>query len=277
MKLLDVLERYSDTRNVIQLMRRDGLLARSMKCPNCNDDMTEAKKPCVDGLVWRCNRRSCRIMRSIRVGTFFARSHLPLGKQMLFMHLWSKGYSAALMEAEFGFSKPTIVDWSRFCRDICLWHVETDLENAKIGGPDRIVEIDKSLIVRRKYNRGRMLSQEWVFGGIERCEDGTWGCFVEFVADRSTGTLTEIIKRRIAPKTHIISDGWAAYSALEDLDGCFYKHSVVNHSENFVDPADASVHTQRIENCWMHLKRFLRSKGTNRGPHNWEYVCEFLF
>jgi len=29
------------------------------------------------------------------------------------------------------------------------------------------VEIDETLIVRRKYERGRILSQIWLFGGIE--------------------------------------------------------------------------------------------------------------
>ena len=30
------------------------------------------------------------------------------------------------------------------------------------------VEIDETLITKRKYHRGRILGQIWVFGGIER-------------------------------------------------------------------------------------------------------------
>lgn len=38
----------------------------------------------------------------------------------------------------------------------------------KIEGPDKIVTIGETLIVKRKYNRGRVLHQQWLFGGIER-------------------------------------------------------------------------------------------------------------
>ena len=37
-----------------------------------------------------------------------------------------------------------------------------------IGGPGKTVEIDETILVRRKYNRGRVLAQVWLFGGIER-------------------------------------------------------------------------------------------------------------
>jgi hypothetical protein len=116
-----------------------------------------------------------------------------------------------------------------------------------------------------------------VGSNVERRMDGTWNCFIEFVADRTQMTLTEVIKRRIAPGTCIVSDGWASYAGLDQLNGYCYTHKVINHSKNFVDPEDSEVNTQRIENLWMLLKRFLRSRGTNKARFNWEYVCEFLF
>lgn len=277
MRLFAFYELFSSTRGTITQLRNVGLLAHSMQCPKCGEPMTESEYTSGDGLRWRCSKRTCRVARSIRDSSFFARSHLPLKEQMLFIHLWCKGYPASLIESDFEYSHSTIVDWSRFCRDICLWHVEADLDHSAIGGPGHVVEIDESLIVRRKYNRGRMLSQEWVFGGVERRLDGTWNCFIEFVADRTQVTLTEVIKRRIAPGTCIISDGWASYAGLDQLDGYGYIHRVINHSKNFVDPEDSDVNTQRIENLWMLLKRFLRSRGTNKAGFNWEYVCEFLF
>jgi hypothetical protein len=174
MRLLALCELYSSTRCTVTHLRNVGLLARSMQCPKCGEQMTESEYSSGDGLRWRCNRRICRVARSIRDNSFFARSHLPLKEQILFIHLWCKGYPASLVESDFEYSHATIVDWSRFCRDICLWHVETDLDHSVIGGPGLVVEIDESLIVRRKYNRGRMLSQEWVFGGVERRTSNGW-------------------------------------------------------------------------------------------------------
>lgn len=45
--------------------------------------------------------------------------------------------------------------------------------------------------------------------------------------------LTEIIKHRIAPCTHILGEGWATYPALSSLDGYGYAYAVGNRSKNF--------------------------------------------
>ena len=37
-----------------------------------------------------------------------------------------------------------------------------------IGGQGAEVDIDETLMVRRKYKRGRILWWVWVFGGVER-------------------------------------------------------------------------------------------------------------
>ena len=38
-----------------------------------------------------------------------------------------------------------------------------------IGGPNDVVEIDEVLLVKRKYNRGRIpVGNYWVFGGVSR-------------------------------------------------------------------------------------------------------------
>jgi ISXO2-like transposase domain len=274
MQLQVLLQHLSSVETTIALLRAWNILPSIAQCAVCDVLMVEIHTTTTDGRIWRCSKQHCRKKLSIRARSFFAGSKLNLRNQVLFLHLWSKKYTSKQMVDDFGFTLPTIVDWSRYCRDIALWYIETIYETKPIGGIGRTVEIDETLIVRRKYNRGRMLKQEWLFGGVERRTDGTWSFFLEFVPDRTAQTLTEIIMRRIEPGTIIISDGWPSYGGIKDLG---YGHQVINHSKNFVDPNDPSINTQRIENFWMHLKRFLKSKGTNRAPHNWEYVCEFIF
>lgn len=274
MKLQQLFADMDSVSSTIQKLREWSLLAPSMTCESCDEPMTEGTMKKADGIEWQCRRRSCRINKSLRANSFFSGSRLTLQNQLLFVHLWCQQYPEWLIARDFSYSPSTIVDWSRYCRDIALWYIETIYENVPIGGLGCKVEIDETLLVRRKYNRGRLLSQEWLFGGVERRDDATCKMFIEYVPDRTSETLLSIIQRRIAPGTKILSDGWAAYQSLSTLG---YEHEVVNHSINFVDQDNREIHTQNVENFWMLLKRFLRSKGTNRAPHNWEYICEFMF
>jgi IS1 family transposase len=143
-----------------------------------------------------------------------------------------------------------------------------------IGGPGCTVEIDETLAIKRKYNRGRVLRDGWLFGGIEQREDNVFRCFIQMVYNRSEAHLTNLIRRHVAPGTHIITDGWAAY---QNLSAAEYTHSVVIHEQNFVSPNDDQTHTQKIESTWSSLKRFIRSRGTNKGDCYLEYVCEYMF
>ena len=83
---------------------------------------------------------------------------------------------------------------------------------------------------KTKFNCGRYIEGQWVFGGIYR--------------QRDKGTLLPIIRAHILPGTCVMSDMWKAYDCLKDES---YTHLTVNYRLNFVDP-DTGAHTQRIEN-----------------------------
>ncbi|XP_015377233.1 PREDICTED: uncharacterized protein LOC107171498 [Diuraphis noxia] len=83
----------------------------------------------------------------------------------------------------------------------------------KIGGVDKIVEIDESKFGKRKYHRGHRVEGQWLFGGVER---GSRKCFLIPVEFRDKNTLLAIIKEWILPGTTIISDCWKSYDCLKD-------------------------------------------------------------
>ncbi|KII69215.1 hypothetical protein RF11_04869 [Thelohanellus kitauei] len=78
------------------------------------------------------------------------------------------------------------------------------------------VEIDESYIVKRKYEKRRVLKQQSMFGGIEQA-----------TSDENKNT-------------NFISNRWRAYSIINE-NGC-------NHEGYYVETYRADVHIQNIEN-----------------------------
>ena len=143
----------------------------------------------------------------------------------------------------------------------------------KIGGEGMTVEVDETLIFKRKNHMGRLLSSEvsqvWAFGGI--CRE-TGEVFVIEVPNRTAATLLEYLTMHVKTGTRIISDCWSAYNELSRYG---FLHGRVNHSLNFVDPADQTIHTQTVERMWRSLKSIL-PKGTKQ-EHRGGYLAEFMF
>lgn len=77
----------------------------------------------------------------------------------------------------------------------------------------KYVEIDETCIARHHREKPTEGATQWVFGGIERGDDGLMFAFR--VRDPTKKTLYPLIRKHIRPGTTIISDGWPAYRNLE--------------------------------------------------------------
>ena len=177
---------------------------------------------------------------------------------MRFLSFWAENEATVVgLKRKVRFADRTITDWKNFLRDVCREMVIFRSDSI-IGGVGHIVQIDETLLSRRKYNRGRMYPPIWLFGGIDT---QTKEIFLVPVITRNADTLIPIIQRHVIPGTTIVSDCWGAYNRLGELG---YVHRTVNYSRNFVDPV-TGAHTNSVECLWSKLKyRNKKECGTSR-------------
>ena len=143
---------FGDKSKLIEWMKNKGLLASRMDCTKCNNGtamvLTEQTEQggSKDGYTWRSPQ--CYTMKTIRAGSFFAKSKLPLNKWIFLLYLWSLdvGVCTAALQAEI--SQVTAVDVYQFCRDVCSTRLIND-GPTMLGGDGVVVQIDELLFVHK--------------------------------------------------------------------------------------------------------------------------------
>jgi len=201
----------------------------------------------------------------------FAKSKLPVSKIMKVLYEWSRGGLMSEIAVDVKVSREAVVVWAAFARQVMAERVGE--MSQRIGGEGCVVEIDETLITHRKYNVGRIVKQQWLFGGVVRGRSPP-EFFVELVPDRKRETLVEVLKRRVDQDSIVIHDEWRSYMGLSDHG---FVHYSVNHSRNFVDPTVPDVHTQNVESLWSRLKAFFRRNKLCNRVHLEDYLAEFVF
>jgi transposase-like protein len=148
-------------------------------------------------------------------------------------------------------------------------------KHRRLGGKSRTVEIDESLLHRRKYHRGRKKPSVWVFGIAQRksVTEKKSTIVLQYVKDRTKHTLLPIIKDRCLTQTTIMSDEWAAFKKLNLIGERKFKHLSVCHNKWFKDPNTGGC-TNSIEGGWKHMRSWF-PKGGLRENERPDYLYAF--
>jgi hypothetical protein len=136
-------------------------------------------------------------------------------------------------QAVTGLSHPTCRRWFRRFAEL-LPEFEPLL-----GG---IVEVDEAFIGKKKHG-----NQTVVLGAIAR---GSGKIAVRAVLSREQGPSDQFILDHVKPTSLVCTDANPNYEHLPEFFG--FGHEVCNHGMGHFGP------TNRIENVWMRLRRFIR-------------------
>jgi IS1 family transposase len=211
----------------------------------------------------------CKKKESVRKNSFFLDIKLDFHVIFKIMDLWLDETPICLATEKTNISKPTIIKIYKNLRNVLGKYLEQN--PPVIGGNGNIVQIDETVIAKRKHNRGRIIPQKWVVGAIDTVSKDI---IIRHLDNRSRDELRNVICDAITESCTVTTDLWRGYlNIFENRD---ITHNTVNHSENFVDPI-TGAHTNSIENVWSHLKQSLRRKYQRRSTHLQSYIDEFLW
>jgi transposase-like protein len=225
---------------------------------------------------WKC--KECWKQFSVKVGTIFEDSPIPLQKWLLAMWMignCKNGVSSWEIHRAIGITQKSA--WFMMHRIRLSMH-SGSLE-MKLGANGKQVEVDETFIGgkarnmhrsrRRKLmqNQRGVINKTIVFGMLER--GGKVKAHV--VGKRDKDTLHPIIKQYVSEGSTLYTDEWVSYDGLQDK----YSHEVINHAENYVN---GLVHTNGMENFWSLLKRGLGGTYVSVEPfHLFRYIDEQAF
>lgn len=248
-------------------------------CPHCGgvERISTMKGKSTRIGTYKCYQ--CRKPFTVKVGTIFESSHVPLRiwLQAIFLMASSKkGISSNQLHRTLGVTLKT------------AWFLSHRIREAMrpggpgpLGGAGKIVEADETYFGQREnfmpssrrgdrpYVKRKMASKRSVVALVERGGEAR-----TFHVDRATkAAVTKIVTDNVDRETYLHTDESRLYG---DADQLFAEHRTVRHSDDEYVRGD--VHTNTVEGLFSVFKRGMHGTYQHCGEkHLHRYLAEFDF
>lgn len=239
------------------------------KCPVCGLGERITARKGKEGF-YQCVQ--CKEDFTVRTGTIFERSHIPLHKWIYAMYLLvtaRKGISSLQLSKEIGITQKSAWFVLHRLREAC----GSDLK--KLAG---IIEIDETYvggIEKNKHKHKKLKSGRGTVGksAVVAMRERGGRTIAMPVEDADMATLHTQIHKRVEAGSTLHTDEAGVYRGL---GGLFFNHETVNHSEG--EYVRDNVTTNSVESVFAVMKRGLIGVYHHASKkHLARYVDEFTF
>lgn len=238
-------------------------------CPHCGAAGDKIGK--LNGATTRPGLRKCYGCRkpfTVRMGTIFESSHLPLRFWLQAIHLMcasKKGISTRQIQRLFECSMKTAWHLTHRIR----FAMEQSPDSEPMGGEGKIVEADETFLTNSPKTKKRPGYQHKVAVLTLAERDGKQRSF-KLTRSPNAFEIRGHIRDHVDAASRLVTDGAQFYK------GVLVKHESVDHaSEEWVR---GDVHTNTLEGWFSVLKRGMIGTYQNvKGKHLHRYLAEFDF